>query len=100
MTTPRKMFAAVALAAVALFVTTGLALANPEHVNDGGRHGGHSHSHTDHYNVGDDNDCNYKYRRDGSRNPDYDGDAHCPTRQQTNPPNPAYDRGGFSFPGL
>ena len=62
MTTPRKIFAAVALAAVAMFGTAGLALAGPNHVDDGGHHGGHSNSHADNYHFGDDNDCNYKYR--------------------------------------
>ena len=49
------MFAAVTLAAVALLVTTGLAMANPEHVDDGGDHGGHSTSHVDTHSLGDNN---------------------------------------------
>jgi hypothetical protein len=106
MTTPRKIFAAVALAAVAMFGTAGLALAGPNHVDDGGHHGGHSNSHADNYHFGDDNDCNYKYNRDGSRNHKFDGgNKDCPTRYPvTNPPNiPNEDSpagGGGLLPGL
>lgn len=108
MTTPRKIVGAVAVASAGLLVTTGIALASPKHVDDGGRHGGHSNSHVDTHHLGDDNDCNYKYERDGSRNHDFDGgNKDCPDLNPIeNPPNPEYDHGpsfgspGFSFPGL
>ncbi|HTK63173.1 MAG TPA: hypothetical protein VL595_12375 [Pseudonocardia sp.] len=107
MTTPRKIFAAVALASVALFTTAGLAMADPNEVDDGGHHGGHSNSHTDGFHLGDDNECNFKYKRDGSRNHKFDGDNDdCPPlNPQVNEPNPAYTggsngSGGFSIPGL
>jgi hypothetical protein len=105
MTTPRKIIAAVALAGAALLVTTGLAMADAEHVNDGGHHGGHSNSHVDQHSLGDDNDCNFKYTREGTRSHKFDGDNDdCPTLYpRENPPNPGVDGsqgGGFSFPGL
>jgi len=107
MTTRRKIFAAVGLAGAALFATTGIALAGPNHIDDGGHHGGHSNSHVDQHSLGDDNDCNYKYTRTGSRSHKFDGDNDdCPTiNPQVNGPNPAYTGGsgpgsGFSFPGL
>jgi hypothetical protein len=107
MTTPRKMFAAVVLAAVASFATAGLAMADPNKVDDGGHHGGHTNSHVDQHSQGDDNNCNFKYNRDGSRSHKFDGGNHdCPTiNSPINEPNPAYDGGptsgaGGLIPGL
>lgn len=104
MTTPRKIFAAVALASVAMLGTAGLALAGPNHVDDGGHHGGHTNSHVDQHSLGDDNDCNYKYKRDGSRSHKFDGDNDdCPTLYpRENPPNPEYDHapGAGGVPSL
>jgi hypothetical protein len=106
MTTPRKIVASVAIAGAALLVTTGIAMANPDKVDDGGHHGGHSNSHVDTRHLGDDNECNYKYKRDGSRRHGFDGDNDdCPKINPVgNPPNPEYDHGfdspGFHLPGL
>lgn len=107
MTTPRKILATVALAAVASFATAGLALADPNEVDDGGHHGGHTNSHADQHHQGDDNNCNFKYKRDGSRSHKFDGgNKDCPTlNSPINQPNPAYDGGpasgvGGLIPGL
>jgi hypothetical protein len=106
MTTPRKIVASVAIAGAALLVTTGIALADPDEVDDGGHHGGHTNSHVDTHHLGDDNDCNFKYNRDSSRRHSFDGDNDdCPPLNgNVNEPNPAYDHGigspGFHFPGF
>jgi hypothetical protein len=94
MTTPRKTLAVLALALAGTFAGAGIALANPDKVNDGGNRGGHTNSHKDHYDLGDDNSCNYKYRRDGSLNPKWHGDDDddsCPDINKVfNDPNPAF----------
>lgn len=101
MTTSRKMFAAVALAAVALFGTVGIAVAGPNRVHDGGNDGGHSNSDVDQHGLGDDNKCNFKYNRDGTRSKKFDGgNKDCPTQFPVeNPPNPGVSGGQGSNPG-
>lgn len=88
MTTPRKMLAAAVMAVVALFVTVGVAVASDdeERVDRDEADGTHSF---DHHGVGDDNGCNFKYKRDGSKRKHFDGDDDdCPTIYPvTNPPN-------------
>jgi hypothetical protein len=104
MTTSRKIFTVAALAATALFVSGGVAFAGPKHVDDGGHHGGHSNSHKDHFDLGDDNNCNYKYRRDGSQKKDFDNDnSSCPDIfPVSNPDNiqtdPDAPQGSAEFP--
>jgi hypothetical protein len=93
LTGPRRIVAAVAVAGAALSITTGIAMADPNEVDDGGHHGGHTNSHVDQHSQGDDNDCNFKYTRTGSRSHKFDGgNDDCPTlNPRVNSPNPAYD---------
>jgi hypothetical protein len=100
MTTPRKIFAAAVIAVAALFLSVGVAVAAPdaERVDNDEADGTHSF---DNYELGDDNGCNFKYKKDGSvrKHKDVDEDD-CPVQYPvTNPPNvPGYSGGQTSLP--